>query len=236
LNFRRTLLAAVENFLEASPTSLAKAHRLVARAYRARRSFTLDDIAWGGVISALTDSVFYDDSKTLRDYHSMLRGSSSEIHRTYLNHDFGRALTAEERFWLTELNDMLGFLSGFPFPDHDAALLEYDQRADIIKQAMLISPPPDRPEDETIYHLILRESSMIVTHVHLKYSLLRSTYLVPSHPYSSYPPQPKDGRDNTPDVSADLDWARRALRSIVEQGWLLITWQITPEHYRISIH
>jgi hypothetical protein len=70
----------------------------------------------------------------------------------------------------------------------------------------------------------------------MRYSLLRSTHLVPEAPYSSFPPQPDKGRDNTPDISGDLDWARRALRSIVEQGWLLLTWQITPEHYHISFH
>jgi hypothetical protein len=29
---------------------------------------------------------------------------------------------------------------------------------------------------------------------------------------------------------------RRALKSLVELGWLLITWQVTPTHYNLSLH
>jgi hypothetical protein len=236
LNIRRTLLAAVNDFIEASPASLAKAHRLVARCYVERRVATLDEVVWGGIIMALTDSEFYARLSTLREYRSLLAAGSHEIYRTYLNFDFSPDFTAVERAWLGKLNDMLDFLGGFPFPDRDAALQEYERRVEEIKQSMLQSPPPKRLEDEKIYHLILREVSTILINVDLRYSLLRSTHLVPRVPHSSFPPQPDEGRDDTPDISGDLDWARRALRSIVEQGWILLTWQVTPEHYHLSLH
>jgi hypothetical protein len=236
LNIRRTLLAAVDDFIEASPAALAKAHRLVARCYDARRSFTLDDVVWDGIIMALTDSVFYEHLPTLREYRALLAVGSPEIRRAYLNFDFSPDFTPEERAWLGKLNDLLDFLGGFPFPDRDAALQEYERRVEEIKQSMLQSPPPKRLGDETIYHLILREVSTILINVNLRYSLLRSTHLVPRAPYSSFPPQPDEGRDDTPDISGDLDWARRALRSIVEQGWLLLTWRVTPEHYHLALH
>jgi hypothetical protein len=236
LNIRRTLLAAVDGFIEASPASLAKAHRLIARCKNACRGFTLDGVVWGGCISALTDSDFYTHLPRLREYRSLLAAGSHEIYRTYLNFDFAWVFTPEERAWLGTLNDMLDFLVGFPFSDRDAALQEYERRVEEIKQSMLQSPPPERLEDETIYHLILREVSTILISVDLPYSLLRARHLVPRVPYSSFPPQPDEGRDDTPDISGDLDWARRALRSIVEQGWLLLTWQVTPEHYHLSLH
>ncbi|HEX9414569.1 MAG TPA: hypothetical protein VF916_13770, partial [Ktedonobacterales bacterium] len=128
LNIRRTLLAAVDDFIEALPASLTKAHRLVARCYVARRSFTLDDVVWGGITMALTDSEFYARLPTLREYRSLLAAGSREIYRTYLNYDFKGAFTPEERAWLGKLNDMLDFLGGFPFPDRDAALQEYERR------------------------------------------------------------------------------------------------------------
>lgn len=236
LNIRRTLLTAVDAFIEGSPASLAKAHRLVARCDHACRTFTLNNVVWGRFISALMDSYFYEDAPTLRKYRSLLAAGSHEIYRKYLNHDFAWVFTPEEHVWLGLLHGMLDFLSGFPFPDRDAAVQEYKRRVEEIKQSMLQSPPPPRLEDETIYHLILREVSTILVNVNLLYSLLRSTHLVPRTPYSSIGPQPYDGRDDTPDVSGDVEWARRALRSIAEQGWLLITWQVTPTHYRLSFH
>ena len=236
LNIRHTLLVAVNDFIEGSPASLAKAHRLVARCYAVRRFVTLDEVVWGGIIMALTDSDFYTHLPTLHEYRSILSTGSSEIHRAYLNHDFHRVFMPEERAWLGQLNDMLDFLGGFPFCDRDAALQDYERRVEEIKQSMLLSPSPARLEDEMIHHLILREVSTILVNVDLRYSLLRSTHLVPRVPYSSFPPQPDEGRDDSPDISGDLNWARRALRSIVEQGWLLLTWQVTPEHYHLSLH
>lgn len=230
------LLTAVDSFIEGSPASVAKAHRLVDRCYAARRFVTLDEIVWGGIIAALTDSVFYTNLPTLHEYRSLLSEGSAEIHRAYLNFDFSSKFTPKERAWLGMLNGMLDFLGGFPFPDRNLALEEYERRVSEIERAMLQSPPPNRLEDEMIYHLILRKVSTILVNVDLRYSLLRSTHLIPKAPYSSFPPQPVKGRDDTPDISGDLDWARRALRSIVEQGWLLLVWQVTPRHYHFSLH
>ena len=77
---------------------------------------------------------------------------------------------------------------------------------------------------------------MILTTVDLAHSLLRFPHLVRQGPYASYAPQPDSGRDQTPDISADQDWARRALRSLQGQCWLLLTRQITPTHYHLSLH
>lgn len=236
LNIRRTLLAAVDAFLEGSPTSVAKAQRLIDRCYAARRFVTLDEVVWGGVIMALTDSEYSTHRPTLQHYRSLLREGSPEIHRGYLNFDFRSAFTPEEGIWFGKLNNLLAFFGGFPFPDTAEAHQEYEQRKEEIKQSMLQSPPPKRLEDETIYHLILREASTILINVNLQYALLRSMHLVPQAPYSSFPPQPDKGRDDTPDIGGDLDWVRRALRSIVEQGWLLLMWQVTPTHCHFSLH
>ncbi len=210
LDIRRTLLAAVDAFLDASPASLAKAHHLVVRCESACRFFTLDDVVWGGMIHALTDSVCYDHPPTLRAYRSLLAGGSREISRHYLNYDFAWVFTPEERAWLDTLHGMLDFLSGYPFPDTDAAIQAYKRRVEEIQRLMLQSPPPQRLEDETIYHLILRDVSTILINIDLRYSLLRSTHLVPETPYASSPPQPNEGRDTTPDVSGT--WTGHAAR------------------------
>jgi hypothetical protein len=236
LNIRRTLLTAVDSFLEASPASLTKAHRLIARCEDACPFFTLNDVVWGGFVRELTDSLFYESAPWLSEFRSLLVAGSHEIYRTYLNYNFDGKFTQAERTWISALHEMLDFLSGYPFPDRDQAISRYENLVAKIKQAMLQSPSPERLEEETIYHLILREASAILISVDRRFSALRSTHLVPNGPYTSYGPQPRKGRDTEPDISGDLDWTRRALNSIVEQGWLLLTWQVTPEHYRLSLH
>jgi hypothetical protein len=236
LNVRRTWLAAVDAYLEASPNSLTKARRFVARCDQACPSFTLGNIVWGSFIHELGDSLFYEDPAFLGDLRTVLSAGSQEIYRTYLNYDFAWVLTPHERAWLETLSEMLEFLERYPFADTDAPLQEYARRVDAITPMMRLSPPPQRREDETIYHLILREVSAILTAVDLRYSLLRSTHLTPGSPYASYPPQPRSGRKQMPDISADLDWTRRALLSLQEQAWLLVTWQVTPTHYHLSLH
>jgi hypothetical protein len=83
LTLRRSLLVAVDAFLEASPASLANAHRLIVRCdrYHASIHYTLDGMVWGGPIGAPTDSVFYENPATLRAHRALLTGVSHEIHR-----------------------------------------------------------------------------------------------------------------------------------------------------------
>src|SRR5258708_38678974 len=121
LNIRRTLLAAVDHFLEGSPGSLTKAHRLVASCYAARQFVTLDEIVWGGVIMALTDAEYYSHVPRLQQYRTLLSEGSAEIHRAYLNFDFGSDFTPQERASLNRLDYLLDFLGGCPVPTGDSA-------------------------------------------------------------------------------------------------------------------
>lgn len=206
LNLRRALLAAVDAFLEASPPSLAKAHRLVARCYAARRFVSLNEIVWGGIIVALTDFEHYENVHHLREYRNLLAAGSSEIHRAYLNHDCSADFTAEERIWHEQLAELLDFLQDFPFPDAEAATKSYEQRVVRIGQSVLLSPPPSQLGEEMIYHLILRDVSAVLTTLDLRLSLLLGR-LVPAAPLTAFPPQTNDWRERMPDASGSLDWA-----------------------------
>jgi hypothetical protein len=239
VNFRRTLLAAVDAFLEDAPGSIEKGLRLVERCYAARQFTTLDEVVWGGIISELTDSVFYEHLPTLRKYRVMLAYGSREIHRAYLNFDFRDQFDQVEQVWYAELWDMLDFFQGFPFDDAELARADHERRKLRITHYALHSPPPARLGDEMIYHFIMREVAEITTNLALSPAFIVPARMIPSGTYSSFPPQPRIPRhqlDDEPDLGESLVWARKALRSIVEEGWMLITWQVTRHHYNLSLH
>jgi hypothetical protein len=238
VNFRRTLLAAVDAFLEGTPTSIERAQRLVERCYTARRFTTLDEIVWGGIISELSDSVFYEHLPTLRKHRVTLASGSNEIHRAYLNFDFRDWFTQVEQDWYAQLWEMLDFFDAFPFTNPTEAIAEYEQRSSAIEDLTLQSPPPGRLGDEMIYHFVMREVTEITTNICLRPILLEQGHMIPDVEYSAFSPQPRTPNwlDQAPDPKESLVWARKALRSIVEDGWMLITWQVTRHHYNLSLH
>jgi hypothetical protein len=240
VNFRRTLLAAVDAVLEGAPSSLEKAHRLVDRWYAARQFTNLDEIVWGHMISSLTDSLFYESPPMLREYRSLLAKGSANVHRAYLNFDFRDQFDQVEQAWYAELWEMLDFFEGFPFEDAELSRADYERRKLRIIQLALQSPPPARLGDEMVYHFIMREVTEITTSIGLSPRLMAQGRMVPVGRYSAMPsampPQTDDWLEGEPDPSEGLEWARKALRSIVEQGWMLITWQVTRNHYNLSLH
>jgi hypothetical protein len=236
VNFRRTLLAAIDAFLEGTPTSLEQAHRLVERCRAACQFTTLDEVVWGGMISSLTDSLYYESLPILREFRSLLAKGSTNVHRAYLNYDFRDQFTQIEHDWYAQLWDMLDFFDPFPFGSATEAINEYKRRQFVIESLALQSPPPSRLGDEMIYHFILREVTEVTTRVTLGLGLLARGRLIPGGVYSVIPPQTDDWLECEPDPRESLAWARKALRSIVEEGWMLITWQVTRHHYNLSLH
>jgi hypothetical protein len=238
LNVRRALLAAVEGFLEATPASVARAHRNVGRAAQCLKTLddtTLDEV-WSGIISELGDSVFYEDPDILRARRTLLEDGSSEIHRAYLSHDFRPQFTSVERDWYTHLWDLLEFLGSLPGADAEATIAEYERRRLDITRLAAQSPPPDRLGDETIYHLVLREANEIATNVYPGTALLSRGRLVPDGTYSTIHRWTRDPLDREPDPRDSFAWARHALGALAADGWLLITWQVTPQNYNLSLH
>jgi hypothetical protein len=89
-----------------------------------------------------------------------------------------------------------------------------------------------------IYHFVMREVTEITTTIYLRPFLLEQGRMIPDIEYSAFSPQPRTRNwlDQAPDPKESLTWARKALRSIVEEGWMLITWQVTRHHYNLSLH
>jgi len=239
VNFRRTLLAAVDAFLEGTPASIEHAKRLLERCRAARQFTILDAIVWGHMISSLSDSLYYKHVPTLQEFYTLLTEGSTEVHRAYLNFDFRDQFDHVEQVWYAELWDMLDFFQGFPFDDAELARADYERRKLRITQYALHSPPPALLGDEMIYHFIMREVTEITTNIALSPAFIVPARMIPGGAYSSFPPRPRipyHRLDVEPDPRESLEWARKALRSIVEDGWILITWQVTRHHYNLSLH
>lgn len=236
VNYRSLLLKAVGLFLEQTPSAQARALRDVRRCLRMEIPFSLDSIVWGGAISALTDEVYNTNIPYLLALRDKLTGGSSTRARTYINYDILEEFTSSERLWYEKAHELLIFLQGFSFTDTDTMNTEekiqtYRHMATELRvigdHESTVSPWGT----ETIYHLVLREVTEIVTHIDLELSLQQFGYFIPQTPYSTISEE-----SNHPNIGETLTWARKALDAIAGKAWLLVTWQITPDQVHLSFH
>jgi hypothetical protein len=237
-NYRRALLAAANAFLERTPASQEKAHRLVKRLQKARQSGTLDSLVWGRSISELSDSIFYEDDGYLLELCASLRDGPPEIHPGYFKHNYreDEDVTDIERAWYDHLRHLADFLADFPFAAAETAIREYEQQVSAIEQIALQTPAPQHIGQEHLHHFILREVTAALTTVDLRHSLLNVGRLIPNVPYTGGFPQAAQLFDTLPDVQEEVAWARRTLLALAGEGWLSVTWQVLPAHYLIAIH
>jgi len=222
-NYRMRLQTAVDSFLDPTPTSMVRAHRIVQGCQRTLKMFTLDRLIWGGTVSALQDSVFFQDRAYLEELHEKLQLPLGAIERAYVRHDFRDELSAAEQEWAEKLMELAEFLNLFPFADTDRAVDEYRRRTEEIQVLSARAPTPQRPGEETVYHLILRQVSAALVNVNLVVSQVRFTmygHLVADAPYSEI-----NDTGAPPDMSKAVVWARSALHAISGNEWLFITWQ-----------
>lgn len=241
IQYRRRLLAIVSAFQDPSEVSQADAHQLVKRLYHDRRVQTIGDLVWGGYVSALTDSVFYENAEYLEHTRQTLLRGSPELYRTYLNYDFRPDFSEVEREWYARLVEVVAWLRANPFPDFPdrmAGEQEYERRIEAGRVLQARTPPPVDLASEMLYHLVLRTASSVVTGVSPSDSH-RQGYLAAAAPLTIYhwdPAEPDERCHFMPDARESVAWAERALGAIALQGWLCVTCQITPNAYLVSLH
>jgi hypothetical protein len=224
VNYRQRLLSATEGFLEGTSASIASAHQIIKRCHASLRAYTVDDLMWGPIVSTLQDSIFYGNPAYLSTLKSALQGLSNEVQRAYVRYDFRTEFTREERAWYEELLAMTAFLAQFPFSHKEGAVHEYDRRSEELRILMQRASTARVFGTESIYHVVLREATEIVTHINVVVSLLRYEHLIPGAPYSTI-----DESEHPPDVSHSVTWTARALQSMSGADWLLFTWRLGAE-------
>jgi hypothetical protein len=235
--FRRILLATVEAFLHGTPEARKRAQRLVRRLDKARDFDTLDGLVWGGHISELSDSLFYEDLDYLKEVRATLRHGSAEIHRAYLRYDARPDCTTEEQQWYAQLWRLLAFLERLPAEDVAGAEQDYDQQVSDIHATMAKTPAPADPGAETLPHWLLREVTAVLTMVDVRHSLVDIGWMIPMAPYHSYVVRNKTNLfAELPDIRQQVAWARRVLRALAGEEWTFLTWQVTPTSYSLSAH
>ena len=208
-HYRRSLLRAVEAFLQETPASIALGKRINRRCYTAlwadSQRFTLDGLIWLSLAWPLTDSVYYTSREYLQDVHNILLGlPSQEREKTFIKEDFRPYLTPDEGEWYAHLCGMVDLIQSLPFAQIAEATAEararnvagntilatipeaasikeayedYQQRTAAIDALVASIPSPERAGEETIYRLVLREVTALVTAVDIRASggLLRSS-------------------------------------------------------------
>jgi hypothetical protein len=219
------------------------------------QEFTLDGLIWRSLAWPLTDSVYYTSREYLQEVRNILLGlPSQEREKTFIKEDLRPYLTAAEAEWYAQLCSMVDFIASLPFAQVAAAATEarqrkvpgsiivetipeaasikaayenYEQRKAAIEALAARVPLPEHVGEETIYRLVLREVTALVTAVDIRLSAVYYGHPSPLPPYSG------GGSDSdmsyygsSPDMSEPLAWARRALRALAGEGYLFFSWQL----------
>lgn len=246
LDYRRRLLAIVDAFMDPADLSHTRGIRLINRLYRdpRRRLQTIDDLVWGGFVSELTDSDFYENPEYLQQARETLARGSSELHRAYLSYDFRPDFSDVERDWHAQLCELAAWLQNIHLPLGDGlvAQSEYERHVHAITTLSARTPPPTHMGEEKLYHFIMRIVSAVLVGIDLRYSDLRNftqyEYLAAAAPLTAFHWNPADPNDRYRPIDANpsVAWATRALRAITLQDWVWMTCQITATSYVVSLH
>jgi hypothetical protein len=215
---------------------------------------TLNDITWGMFIKALTDSVFYESEEFLRETREILLGRSPRnIARTIFREDYRVYFTPEEEQWYAQLVSMLDFILATPFTKiHEAtyeawknratwetirptlpeAVLaekideEYQQRKALIENISANRPLSEDVGDETIYHLVLREVTSILTAVRVGHAAIVLGYPVLDAPYTDYRSS-HSSEFSRVDMTKRLLWTNKYLDALAGKEELFISWRLS---------
>lgn len=139
---------------------------------------TVNDIVWSSYFSALTDSVFYEDTDYLRALREfLLSKDSKKLHTWIIRDDFRPFFTPDETEWYAQLLSLVAFVEGIAYqhiyqvthadweqrtqcPEYAQAQAfdeEYLSRTEHINALVAGIPVPKNLGEIKIYHLVLRE-------------------------------------------------------------------------------
>ncbi|HEV8190474.1 MAG TPA: hypothetical protein VGP82_03175 [Ktedonobacterales bacterium] len=223
-DYRGQLLNAVQAFLEENPGSEDRGRQIV-HACPATTPFTLDFITWGSIISLLTDLLFFRDAEFLRDLQRFLAGDSWELRRGMITYDFLPFMDEHERACYEILQRLVALVEGFPealaAPDVDEYVQRGGQLQDQARATLAALPRIEYRGDETVYHLVLRETGSILVNINLEFARQHEQLVFPGGAIFA-----ARYRMELPDGSGAVAWVKRALAALARQDALWLTWQI----------
>lgn len=226
------------------------------------RHLNIDCIVWSFFFSALTDSVFYENRHFLQETRKELLGQTPHgiSNAAVFHEDYRPSFTAEETEWYTQLQSMLAFLADIPFARIHAATAqarqakeswevmlghipevvlaeeleeEYQQRKALINEAAAKRLSPRHIGDETIYHLVLREITELLTALRLDKPAVYLGYPTYDGPYASYRPY-ISYRNASPspydlvDMTQKIARAQTLLEALEGERELFLSWHLHP--------
>jgi hypothetical protein len=211
--------------------------------------FTLDGLIWRSFVHPLTDSVFFTSREYLLELRSALLGFPIKARNKILvKQDFRPYLTPIEAEWYAQLLSTLDFIQRLPFAQVAEAAAEarqnhapgmtiletipeampirqahqdYAQRKAAIEALAASIPPPKQFGEETLYRLVLREVSALVTAIDIRLSAVYKGYPSPLPPYVV-----EGDKASEADISDPLAWAKRALAALAGDGTFFFSWQL----------
>lgn len=219
-DYRQRLLIAAALLAKRTPTTIRRARRILRECHATLVPYTLANLIWGPNISALQELLVHDNPERLLSVQESIQASTGRTERAYVRYDFRNNLSRAESELYAALLGMLNFLDRFPFADAQLEINEYQRKVEEIRALVSQLPIHAAAEDETIYSLVLRETSSAVTSINMTASVLRYRYMVPNTPYSTI-----DDGYSPPNLRTVVEGARRAMQAISGEEWLAVTWR-----------
>ena len=147
---------------------------------------------------------------------------------------YGRYFTEAETLLRTKLVEAFAFLDTLTDENAAERNAEHDKRANELWEVFLQTPQSNHPEDETLYHLVLREMTTTAVNIIGGWWSRRLLYLASDEQMRRqwtkfFPVEP-------PDISPTIEWAKKALRAISGEDWLYVTWRYKQGVILFSFH
>lgn len=98
---------------------------------------------------------------------------------------------------------------------------DYQRRKTAVETLAASIPTPEQFGEETIYRLVLREVSHLITAIDIRLSAVYKGYPTPEPPYSL-----QGDNFDTADMSEPLAWAGRALDALSGVGNIFFSWRL----------
>lgn len=231
LSYRRHLLSAVEALLTHSPEGTRRAQRIVRACTRSLGKWTIDDLAWGPLVTYLRDSVFTTDDNFLAELREKLSRDVFDPQRLYVHYDFLPDMTPSEHELYSSLLTLARLLGPVVPARNDQRLIhDYTAAREEVRVKAKALPSMEKIGQEKLHRVVLTQVANILSCINVSQSVLRYGYWVPNTPYSSV-----DESDMPPEASDVIARARKMLAAMSGNDRLFVSCQIVGSQVRIVL-
>ncbi|HEX6796954.1 MAG TPA: hypothetical protein VF116_04465 [Ktedonobacterales bacterium] len=227
LNYRKVFLEAISLYLEGTPQTVARARNIIASLGRPA-PYTISDVLWGPYIGMLGGAEYFENRSELQRLARQLRNSDGFVRRVYLKFDFRPVMGPSELQWFNSLWQTAQFLMnalqlfGKDMREGNRNLVaEYERLRSNIRTVAKSIHLPKLEEENTVYEVIMQQSSAVLSDLDVKGIGSSARGLIPHGTYSVIASHQR--LPVVPDAAGSLRAVAKALEALTGSEWLLLT-------------